>query len=131
MRLPSAYQACLSIDERRLVLHPHEEAVSITSIKSGILFILAKWSGASQVAFRALNKALASSPHLDDLRLHVVDADSTHTEELFSVLGDVPAGAGETYWLLEGQVQHKLSGYDDSAVSVIQDYTHHILASRS
>ena len=113
MRLPKAYQASLSIDESRLVFLPDADASSVRSIKRGILFILAKWSGASQLAFRALNKALASFPDLDGLFLYVADADGDRTEELVSALGDVPGGAGETYWLVEGQVQHKLCGYKE------------------
>ena len=47
MRLPNAYQGCISIEEQRLVLLPSEEVIDIRSIKRGILFILARWSGAS------------------------------------------------------------------------------------
>jgi hypothetical protein len=129
MRLPSAYQSCLSIEERRLVLLPSKESINICSIKQGVLFILARWSGASQLAFRAVNKALASLPDLDGLYLYIADNDSENTQELLSELGDVPAGAGETYWLLDGQVQHKLSGYNEESVSVLREYTQHILPS--
>jgi|SRR5579884_1970321 len=127
MRLPNAYQSCLSIEEQRLVLLPREEPINIRSVKRGILFILAKWSGASQLAFRALNKALASLPELDGLYLYVADTDSEKTQELLSDLGDIPAGAGETYWLVEGQVQRKLSGYQDESLPVLREYTQHIL----
>jgi hypothetical protein len=131
MKLPNAYQGCLSIEEQRLVLLSSEEAIDIRSIKRGILFILAKWSGASQLAFRALNKALASLPELDGLYLYIADTDSDKTQELLSELGDAPAGAGETYWLVEGQVQRKLSGYREEALSMLRDYTQHILPSSS
>jgi hypothetical protein len=131
MRLPNVYQGCLSIGEQRLVLLPSEEAIDVRSIKRGILFILAKWSGASQLAFRALNKALASLPELDGLYLYVADTDSYKTQELLAELGDVPAGAGETYWLVEGQVQRKLSGYKEEALCVLREYTLHILPSGS
>jgi hypothetical protein len=127
MRLPNAYQSCLSIEEQRVVLVPSEEAIDIRAIKRGILFILARWSGASQLAFRTLNKALSSLPKLDDLSLYIMDTDSDYTQELLFKLGDVPAGAGETYWLVEGQIQHKLSGYKEEAFSVLRDYTQHIL----
>ena len=131
MRLPNAYQGCISIEEQRLVLLPSEEVIDIRSIKRGILFILARWSGASQLAFRALNKALASLPELDGLYLYIADTDSDKTQELLSELGDVPAGAGETYWLVGGQVQRKLSGYKEEAVSILRDYTRHILPSNN
>jgi hypothetical protein len=131
MRLPNAYQSCLAIDQDRLALLPSEEAINLSSMKRGILFILAKWSGASQLAFRALNKALASLPELDGLCLYVADTDSEKTQELFSFLGDVPAGAGETYWLLEGKVQQKLSAYKEESVPVLREYTRNILHPRA
>jgi hypothetical protein len=127
MTLPNAYQRCLAIEEQRLVLLPSEEAIEFRSIKRGILFILARWSGASQLAFRTLNKALASLSELDGLYLYIADTDSDKIQEFLTTLGDVPAGAGETYWLADGQVQHKLSGYKEEAISVIRDYTQHIL----
>ncbi len=127
MRLPNAYQSCLSIEEQRLVLLPNEEPIDIRSIKRGILFILARWSGPSQLAFRTLNKVLSSLPELDGLYLYIADTDSDKTQELLSELGDIPAGAGETYWLVEGQVQRKLSGYKEEAFSILRDYTQHIL----
>ncbi len=101
-------QVYLCIEEQRLILLPNEEAINICSIKQGILFILAKWSGASQLAFLALSKALVSLPALDGLYLYVADTDSENTQTLLSELGYGPAGAGETYWLLEGQIQHKV-----------------------
>ncbi|MGO9469848.1 MAG: hypothetical protein ACLQVF_37575 [Isosphaeraceae bacterium] len=45
-------------------------------IKRGIVFVLARWSGASRLAFRALNKALGSFTDVDDLYLYVADTDS-------------------------------------------------------
>ncbi len=130
MGLPEAYGACLLIEERRLILIPKEETVSIRSIKRGILFILARWSGASQLAFRALNKALASLSDLDGLHLYIADIDSDKTQELVSTLGDVLAGTGETYWLHEGEVHHKLSAYREEALSILRDYTEQTLQSR-
>ena len=127
MKLPNAYQERLSIEQNRLVLLPTEELIDIRSIQRGILFILAKWSVASQLSFRALNKALASLPKLDDLNLYIADTDSQKTEELITSLGDVPGGAGETYWLLDGQVLHQLRGYNEESLSLIQDYTKRIL----
>ena len=129
MSLPSAYQDCLCIDKRRLVVLPSDEAINIRSINRGILFILAKWSGASQLAFRALNKALTSLPELDGLLLYVADTDSDETQQLLSDLGDVPPGAGETYWLLEGRIEHKLSGYKEPSLPLLRDYAEHILHS--
>ncbi|MGO9469851.1 MAG: hypothetical protein ACLQIB_44330 [Isosphaeraceae bacterium] len=76
MRLPGANQTCLSVEERRLVLVPDAEAVNLRLIKRGILFVLARWSGALPLAFRARNKALASFTNLDDLYLYVADTDS-------------------------------------------------------
>jgi hypothetical protein len=121
--LPNAYRVILSIPDQKLVLLPSDEAIDIASIKRGILFILAKWSGASQLAFRALNKALASLPELDGLYLYVADTDCEKTQQFFLELGDNPAGAGETYWVLEGRIRRKLSGYTEESLSTVRDNT--------
>jgi hypothetical protein len=63
---------------------------------------MARWSGASQIAFRALNQAFASVPKIEALQLYIADTDSETTQQFFSDNGDVPKGAGETYWLAGG-----------------------------
>jgi hypothetical protein len=131
IKLPSTYESYLFIEKGRLILLPDEGIKSARSIKRGVLFILAKWSGASQLAFRALNMALASFSDLDDLYLYVADTDSQETEELVAPLGDVLAGAGESYWFLEGEVKYKISAYKEDSLAILQDYTQRILPSRN
>ena len=126
MRLPDIYQSYISIDHKRLVLIPSGATFDICGIKRGILFILSKWSGASQLAFRALNKALVSVPDLDGVYLYIADTDCDETEKLIFELGDVPGGAGETYWLVEGKVKYKLKGYNEAALSILREFTEHV-----
>ena len=128
MKLPGSYQACLAVAEQRLTVLPPDEALDFGRVGFGILFIMAKWSGGSQLAFRALNKALASMPDLNGLRLHVADIDGANVENLFSTVGAVPAGTGETFWIAKGQIVHQLAGYGDAQVATIQEYTRNILA---
>lgn len=129
MKLPDAYLQHLSIGADRLILLDPEEAVKTELFKQGILFILAKWAGASLLSFRALNRALASLPKLDGLFLYVADTDSDSTQEFFSARKETPTGNGETYWILNGQVQHKLLRYDDQSISTLQEYTMSIMPS--
>lgn len=127
MTLTTPFQRCLSIDEQRLVLMPLAEAITIRAITRGVLFILDKASGESLLAFRALNKLLASLPELDGVCLFVADRNSAKTFQFLSARGDVtPGGTGQTYWIRDGQVLHKLSGYDESALPVLREFTQHI-----
>jgi len=92
-------------------------------MEKGIVFILAKWSGQSQLAFRTLNKALAQTEGLEDLPLYVADTDSVMTQEFLSQIGETPSGGGETYWVIGGRIQHKLRGYTDKDVSSLLSFT--------
>jgi len=123
MNLPDAYRRHVIIAPERLVLVGPGESVPLCSMESGIVFILAKWSGQSQLAFRALNKALAQTEGLADLPVYVADTDSAMTQEFLSRIGETPSGGGETYWVVGGRIQHKLRGYTDKDLSSLLSFT--------
>lgn len=128
MKLPRGYKEFGLVEDSRLVLQPTGAPVDVGSIKRGIIFVLAKWSGASQLAFRGLNEALASIPDLGDMRLYVIDADDEVTRQLVSSLGDVSHGCGETYWIRDGKVVGKLLRYATDSLPIITEHTKQVLA---
>lgn len=123
MSLPEAYRRHMTIAPDRLVLIGPDESVPLCSMEKGIVFILATWSGQSQLAFRALNKALAQTEGLGDLPIYVADTDDAKTQEFLSQIGETPSGGGETYWVAGGQIQHKLRGYTDKDLSSLLSFT--------
>jgi hypothetical protein len=127
MQLSVTYQKLLSVPEQRLTMIQDVKSLNINSIDRGILFVMAKWSAASQVAFRALNKSLSSFPDLGDLRLYIVDTDDDQIKDFFTAINDVPAGKGETYWILKGKILHRLSGYHEESVPALQRNTRETL----
>lgn len=126
MTLTTPFQRCLSIDEQRLVLIPLAEAIFIRGIKRGILFILNAASGESLLAFRALNKTLASLPEPERVNLFVADGSSAKTFQFLSAREDLTCGTEPTYWIRDGRVLHKLSGYDESALAILREFTQNI-----
>jgi hypothetical protein len=123
MSLPEAYRRHMTITPDRLVLVGPNESVPLGLMKKGIVFILARWSGQSQLAFRALNKALAQTEGLEDLPLYVADTDGEKTQEFLSQIGETPSGGGETYWVVGGRIRHKLRGYTDKNLSSLLTFT--------
>jgi|ERR1700722_17955602 len=123
MSLPEAYRRHMTIAPDRLVLIGPDESVPLPSMEKGIIFILARWSGQSQLAFRALNKALVQTEGLGDLPVYVADTDSTKTQEFLSQIWETPSGGGETYWVVGGRIQHQLMGYTDKDLSSLLNFT--------
>lgn len=123
MNLPSQFKKQVAIDDSRLVLLDHEATIDLSQLGCGILFVLAPWSGASVLAFRALNRALARMRDLHDITVYIADNGSPKTLEFMTGIGDVPAGHGETYWISDGVVRSKLEKYGEDEESLIEDYT--------
>jgi hypothetical protein len=108
MDLPEAYYRALRIAEDRVVILPCEEEIDVSAVPEGVVFVLAKWSVASQLSFRELNAALAEAPELSTLKLLIADTDCEATQRFMEELGDVPSGSGETYWIKGGVVLSRI-----------------------
>jgi hypothetical protein len=79
MKLPKAYRRLLRVPEESLVLLD-DKSIEIAGIESCILFLLAKWSVASQLSFGALNAVLGDLSSLSNLKLFIADTDSESTQ---------------------------------------------------
>ena len=123
MNLPEAYSRHLTIALDRIVFLGLDQSVPLRSIKRGIVFILARWSVSSQMAFKALNVVMAQIGGLEDLCIYVADTDSAMTQKFLSQIGETPSGGGETYWVVGGRIQHKLRGYTDKDLSSLLSFT--------
>src|SRR5262249_41754912 len=89
--------------ERVTYLPDADEAI-IGSIRRGILFLMAFWSGPSVTAFARLTEVVARFDIEGVLELVVVDVDgSPNLYELPEFVGKVH-GAGETAWVREGKI---------------------------
>lgn len=127
MDLSLTYRRLVQVPEERLVIVPLGTSIAATELKVAIVFVLANWSGASQVAFRALNNALSRHSDLQDLKLYVADTDDERTEEFIIRNGDIPSGNGETYWIKGGAVIAKMVKYDESQQPTLHEYTERVL----
>jgi hypothetical protein len=76
----------------------------IGTIRCGVMFIMAFWSGPARLAFNELKRVLETIDSCGRLELVVIDTDGC--QDLY----DVPefagklAGAGETAWVQGGQI---------------------------
>ena len=88
----------------RVTYLPDADEEIITSIRRGILFLMAFWSGPSVKAFAKLTEVVAKVDKEGALQLVVVDVDGS------PALYDVPEfvekvhGAGETAWVRDGKI---------------------------
>lgn len=89
---------------RRARFLPVASRSVVRTIRCGILFVMAFWSGPARQAFAALKQALAEVDPQGRLELVVVDTDGC--PELYDLpeFGGMLAGAGETAWVNEGQI---------------------------
>jgi hypothetical protein len=90
--------------EGRTRFYSDADRVVIKTIRCGILFVMAFWSGPAQLAFAELKRALEKVDTGGRLELVVIDTDGCpdlyETPEFAGTL----AGAGETAWVRDGQV---------------------------
>jgi hypothetical protein len=82
---------------------PDADAATVRSIRRGVLFLMAFWSGPSVRAFAKLTEVLAGLD-VEGLELVVADMDgSPDLYELPEFKGKVH-GAGETAWVRDGVI---------------------------
>ncbi len=95
--------SCAKIPVERIRYVPDADEATIRSIRRGILFLMAFWSGSSRTGFMKLTEVLAR-PENEDLELVVADVDgSPALYEVAEFEGKVH-GHGETAWVLDGRI---------------------------
>jgi hypothetical protein len=118
------------LDERRLVVLSSADGLEISSIPSGILFVMATWSVQALSSFRHLNEVL-SRLDLGALKVFVVDIDDFATELVRQLPGLVLGGYGETFWIRGGAISYALSHCNSQLAGVVEDYTRAIVGEAS
>jgi hypothetical protein len=88
----------------RLRFLPEADRSVVASIRFGILFIMAFWSGPARKAFAELKRVLATADPEAQLELVVVDTDGCpDLYELPEFAGKIH-GAGENAWVRNGRI---------------------------
>jgi hypothetical protein len=124
--LNRTYRDLLAIAADRVVMIGEDEEISPALIKNGIVFIVAVWSGASQIAFRTLNKALAKLESESCPRVYVANTDNESAQRFLREQKVNPAGKGETFWIKEGKVVSHYAGYRDD-LEVVERLSRNVL----
>jgi hypothetical protein len=76
----------------------------VGTIRCGVLFVMAFWSGTSRLAFAELKRSLEANDPKGRLELIVVDTDGCPSlYELPEFVGKL-RGHGEAAWVLEGKI---------------------------
>ena len=94
--------------------------IDASKLQKAILFVHSTWSGASVAALRALGGFLKQ--YGKTVPVFVVNADEEKDGVLYQQLGKPPQGWGETFWIENGEIKHRLERYDESAKE-LGDYT--------
>jgi hypothetical protein len=91
---------------RRARFLPEANRSAIGTIRCGVLFFMAFWSGYARQAFTQLKRVLAEVDPDGRLELVVVDVDGCMELDRIPELGGMylGAGAGETAWVKDGRV---------------------------
>jgi len=114
MELSNTYRNLLQIPQNQVYILSPDDPIDLSAIKLGILFVLAKWSMASQKSFRTLNNVMKEFQEKLYFKLYIANTDDRQTEQFIVRNGDVPSGGGETYWIKDGNIAAKMASYDDS-----------------
>ncbi len=98
------------LQSRSIRFLPEADASIIETIKCGVLFVMAFWSGPARQAYTALRKTLEEVDPTGSLELVVVDTDGI--PDIYSMpefLGKM-CGAGETTWIKDGRIVSTTAG---------------------
>ncbi len=112
-----------SLDLDRIIF-PKFDAFKIESIDIGILFIFAVWSPPSQFAWTRLS-AFASKSEFN-FPVYVLNTDELTDSFIDNQLKERPHGYGETYWVKNGNVIHRLTRFSRSDLSIMTEYTRNL-----
>jgi hypothetical protein len=93
----------------RLRYLPEADRTVLDSVRLGVIFIMAFWSGPARMAFAHLKRVLSVEDPSGKLELVVIDTDGCsdlyESQEVAGRFhGGGLSGAGETAWVLNGRV---------------------------
>lgn len=94
--------------------------LELTTISQAVLFVFAAWSGTSVASFRLLCEALAKKP-VAKYPVIVLDADAFDLDTFKTILGELPQGKGETFWIKDGQIIFRDHGYTNNTGGTLQE----------
>ena len=109
------------LDEDRLVILPTVEEFAPTE-SYFIVYIFAAWSAASIISFSCLTSTLSLIDFID-VNVYVVNIDGLTPSFISNVLKEVPEGWGETFWVKNRKIEHKLSRYTEKDAHIVKKYT--------
>jgi hypothetical protein len=124
----AALNYCGRIKDRLIVL-PSDRPVSVSEIKTGVLFVWATWSVPAKLALEALCEALSSSAGFEKIFLYIADNDADTTEQFMASTRQTPAGLGETFWISNGKILARLGDYTSKQRDVLVQYNRKLLSS--
>lgn len=110
----------------RLRIARHLDELSVSTIRRGIVFIFAVWSGPAIIAFERFTRVLAGmdSPRLD---LVVLDTDCLTPEAMIALWGRNVGGGGETLWVRDGVAVARSLLYVPDSESELARHTQDLL----
>jgi hypothetical protein len=91
----------MPIERLRVIRHLDE--LSMSTIRRGIVFIFAVWSGPAIIAFERFTRVLADID-TTELDLAVLDTDCLSSEAGVALWGRNVGGGGETLWIRDGVI---------------------------
>ena len=121
--LPPEYKQSLALPSSQIVVLDMEEEVDLKACSAFILFVMARWSGVCQHSFRALMRVFGELSDVAQVRLVIVDTDSSGVERFFARVGEAPQGAGETYWVRDGAIIYSKNGCTVGDTAILASWT--------
>lgn len=99
----------------------------LATIRRGVVFVFAAWSGPAVIALRRFTKVV-STLDLGSLEVIIMDNDSMNGEDTIRLFGHVFHGAGEVLWVRDGHVVAELSAYRPESEPLLISHTRELLA---
>ena len=99
--IPQSYTRMMTLPHDRYI--EADDSFDLTTIRYGIVFVSAVWSGASQLSFRKLNQCLAPYHSRDNVAVYIIDTESITAERLFAQTSGPRGGYGETFFFRKGK----------------------------
>jgi hypothetical protein len=127
--IPTPFRKAITFEDRNILAIGESDKVNVSDIKRGILFVIAAWSGSSQLAFRALCKMIESHDPARNLLLILANIEAASVAEFVASQGDVPQGNGETFWILNGSVIAKENNYTEKDARNAERFTKDLVMS--